>query len=102
SLRVIKDARNPYIASGPSKRRIIRLNPLDIEANDLSPEQKIELLDAVGAPLRGWVIADDTVEAGTAPLDPLGLRALGIISGTSVQLRPLYTPLVEYRTAPVK
>ena len=102
SLRVIEDAHNPYTASGPSKRRIIRLNPLDIEANDLAPEQKIELLDAVGAPLRGWVIADDTVEAGTAPLDPLGLRALGIISGTSVQLRPLYTPRVEYQTAPVK
>lgn len=100
-IRVLGGAEDCYVSSGPSKRRIIRLNPGDISAHGLAVDQKIELLDAVGAPLRGWVVQDDTIEAGTTPLDSNGLLSLGVDAGTEVQLRPLYTPKVHYRAAPV-
>ena len=56
-LRTISDENDPYVASGPSRRRTIRLHPADLAAHDLAPDQKIELLDEVGAPLRGWVVS---------------------------------------------
>ena len=100
-VRVTALEHDPYIASGPSKRRLIRLNPADIAAHGLTADQKIELLDTVGAPLRGWVMPDDSVAPGTVPLDPNGMLSLGVEGDTEVQLRPLYTPVVKYRAAPI-
>lgn len=100
-LEITASDRDPYIASGPSKKRLIRLNPADIKAFGLSPDQKIELLDDIGAPLRGWVTADEDVSPGTAPLDPNGILSLGVDIGANVQVRPLYTPVVNYRSAPI-
>ena len=100
-LRTTSDDNDPYVASGPSRRRTIRLHPADLAAHDLAPDQKIELRDEIGAPLRGWVVSDDSVVQGTTPLDGLGLRLLGVEAGAEVYIRPLYTPVVEYRTAPV-
>jgi N-methylhydantoinase B len=101
SVRVMAQDHDPYTASGPSKRRLIRLNPDDITAHGLTANQKVELLDAVGPPLRGWVMPDDAVTPGTVPLDSNGLLSLGVEDDAEVQLRPLYTPVVKYRSAPV-
>jgi N-methylhydantoinase B len=101
SVRVTALDHDPYTASGPSKRRLIRLNPADIAAHGLTTNQKIELLDTMGPPLRGWVMPDDNVAPGTVPLDPNGLLSLGIEDNAVVQLRLLYTPVVKYRSAPV-
>jgi N-methylhydantoinase B len=101
SVRVKAQDHDPYTASGPSKRRLIRLHPDDIAAHGLAANQKIELLDAVGPPLRGWVMSDGEVAPGTVPLDPNGLLSLGVEDDAEVQLRPLYTPVVKYRAAPV-
>tara|TARA_B110000467_G_scaffold98001_1_gene88637 strand:- start:117 stop:989 length:873 start_codon:yes stop_codon:yes gene_type:complete len=101
SVRVTALDHDPYTASGPSKRRLIRLNPVDIKAYGLAADQKIELLDIMGPPLRGWVMPDEAVAPGTVPLDPNGMLSLGIEDDAAVQLRPLYTPTVRYRSAPV-
>ena len=44
---------------------------------------------------------DGEVAPGTVPLDPNGLLSLGVEDDAEVQLRPLYTPVVKYRAAPV-
>ena len=84
-----KDA---YAPSGPSMKRIIRLNPIDAVALGLADGGRIELLGASGAPLRGWLLPDDTVAAGTVPLDPKGRLTVGAAEGETVQLRKLHTP----------
>ena len=100
SVRVVALDHDPYTASGPSKRRLIRLNPIDIKAYGLAADQKIELLDIMGPPLRGWVMPDDDVAPGTVPLDLNGRLSLGIEDNAAVQLRRLYTPIVTYSPPP--
>ena len=87
---------DPYVPSGPSKRRLISLNPLDIKTFGLKIDQKIELLDVQGPPLRGWVKSDETVDLGTVSMDTNGMLLLGIEDGKEVQLRPLNIPTVTF------
>jgi len=87
---------DPYVPSGPSKRRVISLNPLDIKTFGLKIDQKIELLDAQGPPLRGWVRSDETVVLGTVCMDTNGMLLLGVEDGKEVQLRPLNIPSVTF------
>ena len=82
--------------SDPSKRHLISLNPLDIKTFGLKIDQKLELLDAQGPPLRGWVKSDETVNLGTVSMDTKGLLLLGVEDGKEVQLRLLNIPTVTF------
>ena len=96
---ITRDDSSPYRESGPSKRRIIRLNPSDITSNRFSINQKIEVINKIGAPLRGWIKEDKEVKLGTIPIDILGLRSLGANPDEKIVVRPLHTPQVFYQEA---
>lgn len=102
SLKTVRCTADPYVDSGPSKKRTIRLHPDDIIGASLEVGQKIELHDDIGAPLRGWLVADPEVTLGTVPLDEKGITLLGVTENQSIRVRPLYTPQVAYRSAPVQ
>jgi N-methylhydantoinase B len=102
SLTTVQCTKDPYVASGPSKRRTIRLHPDDIERASLEVGQKIELYDQIGPPLRGWLVADLEVEPRTVPVDERATALLGLTVNQSIMVRPLYTPKVFYRAAPVQ
>ncbi|MED5359445.1 MAG: hydantoinase B/oxoprolinase family protein, partial [Pseudomonadota bacterium] len=102
SLKTVRCTADPYVDSGPSKKRTIRLHPDDIVGASLEVGQKIELHDDIGAPLRGWLVADPEVTLGTVPLDEKGITLLGVTENQSIRVRPLYTPQVAYRSAPVQ
>ena len=55
--------------------------------------------DDIGAPLRGWLVADPKVTP-ERPLDEKGITLLGVAENQSIRVRPLYTPQVAYRSAP--
>ena len=95
----VKDGGNDaYIPSGPSKKRVIALNPADTEALGFNTGDKVELLGKDGAPLRGWVVLDKAVTPGTVPLDAKGHSTLGTKDSDQVQLRCLNTPVIERQT----
>ncbi len=93
-LTVVPDDGSPYSPSGPSRRRVVRLNPADIRALGLDNGDRVELVGAA-APLRGWIRPDDEVPAGSVPVDRLGLLMLGSENGTAVVIRPLSVPRVR-------
>ena len=88
-LAVVACAGDAYVASGPSRKRVCRLNPADADAFEFAADQRVELLADDGAPLRAWLALDDEVTPGTLPLDELGRRALAAGAGTVIQIRPL-------------
>ncbi|MBT5267304.1 MAG: hydantoinase B/oxoprolinase family protein [Rhodospirillaceae bacterium] len=92
TVSAVEDDTDAYTPSGPSKKRVLRLNPEDIKHAGLVDGDRAELLIGDGAPLRGWVRPDATVAAGRVPLDPLGCRALGADASASLILRPLLVP----------
>jgi len=92
TLTVTDSDADAYVASGPSQKRIIRLNPADALTLDLTTDDRIELVGKDGAPLRGWLICDDTIPAGTVPLDAKGRLCVGANAGTSVTPRRLTIP----------
>ncbi|MCZ6895801.1 MAG: hypothetical protein O7H40_17375, partial [Gammaproteobacteria bacterium] len=88
-LRVVPCETDAYVASGPSRKRVCRLNPRDADAFGLAPDQAIELLADDGAPLRAWLRLDGAVAPGTVPLDEIGRRTLDARDGSIIQIRPL-------------
>ena len=98
TLTVTGSDTDAYIPSGPSKKRLIGLNPADMEALGIIAGAKVELLGNDGAPLRGWVMTDQAVAPGTVPLDANGQSTLGTKDGERVRLRRLYTPVIEHQT----
>ena len=89
TLTVTESDADAYVASGPSQKRIIRLNPADAIALGDPADDRIELLGQDGAPLRGWLVCDKTIPAGTIPLDAKGRRCIGAKTGTTVAIRLL-------------
>lgn len=78
-----------YLRGTVSMRRTCRLNPGDAERAGLADGTLVELVGARGAPLRAWVVLDPGVNAGSAPLDALGARVLGVDVGDSLHVRML-------------
>lgn len=99
TLTVTESDVDAYVPSGPSRKRIIRLHPADATARGFAAGDRIELLGLDGAPLRGWLICDETIPAGSVPLDRMGLLTVGVNQGEEIQIRPLNAPLVEHREA---
>lgn len=98
TLKVTESIANAYVTSGPSKKRIIRLNPGDAAKAGLKSDDKIELLCGNTAPLRGWLTLNGNIPIGTVPIDENGLRALGAKQDGAVQFRPLCTPIVIHQS----
>ncbi len=99
SLTIAESDDDDYVPSGPSKKRLIRLNPNDAVKAGLNPDDKVELLCGNSAPLRGWLTLDKSIPAGTVPIDTNGRRALGVSDGGAVHLRSLQTPVVKHQSA---
>jgi N-methylhydantoinase B len=78
-----------YVRGAVSMRRTCRLNPGDAERAGLTDGTLVELVGPRGAPLRAWVVRDSGVAEGTAPLDALGCRVLGVEAGERLQVRTL-------------
>ena len=97
TLTVAESDADAYVPSGPSCKRIIRLHPADATACGLAAGNRVELLGEDGAPLRGWLVCDETVPAGSVPLDRKGLLTVGVNQGEQIQIRPLNAPLVGHR-----
>jgi N-methylhydantoinase B len=98
TLTVTTNDADAYTPSGLSKKRIIALNPADLDTLELNTNEKVELLGKDSAPLRGWVVPNQTVTPGTVPLDAKGCRTLGTSNSDQVRLRRLNTPKVGSRT----
>lgn len=96
TLTVTESDTDAYVPSGPSKKRIIRLNSSDVAKARLTPNEKIELLCGNSAPLRGWLTLDDSIPTGIVPVDHNGCRTLGAVEGDAIQLRPLRAPAVVH------
>ena len=94
SVAVFRDETYAYSPSGPSRRRIVRLNPAEVAALGLGADGRVELV-GTAAPLRGWLLADPDVPAGSVPVDRLGLTMLGAVDGQRVTARPLAVPRVS-------
>ena len=92
-LTVIADDRCAYVTSGPSRRRVGSLNPVDAEALGIVEGACFELV-ADAAPLRAWLRIDADTAPGTAPVDQLGRIMLGVDAGATVLARPLAVPTV--------
>ena len=88
-LTVEPTAEDLYHRGAVSRRRICRLSPADAAGIGLGDGAIVELVGAVGAPLRAWLVIDPAVAAGTLPLDPLGCRVLGAGAGTPLHVRRL-------------
>ena len=91
TLTVVESDADAYVPSGPSRKRVTRLNPGDALALGLATGDRVEILGADGAPLRGWLVCDKTVRAGTLPLDAKGRLTVGVADGESLAPRPLAT-----------
>jgi N-methylhydantoinase B len=86
--------RDPYIGVR-GRRRTLALNKqtfgrLGVEEGDL-----VELLGRHAAPLRAWVILDDTLADDTIELDDFGRRVLGLSEGDEAIIRCLAGPAVQ-------
>jgi hypothetical protein len=101
ALTVSESEIDAYTPSGPSKKRVIALNPTDVDALAIAEGEKVELLGKDGAPLRGWVIFDEAIAPGTVLLDAIGSRTLGTSQGEQVRLRRLNTPFIEHQTVEI-
>jgi len=88
-LAVVPTRDDLYLQGAVSRRRICRLSPADAASIGLGEGAIVELVGAIGAPLRAWLVIDPAVEAGTLPLDPLGCRVLGAVAGTLLHVRRL-------------
>ena len=98
TLTVTENDAGAYVPSGPSKKRIIRLNPADAAKAGLTSDDKIELLFGNSAPLRGWLALEGSVPVGTAPIDENGRRTLGAKQSDAVQFRLLNPPIVTHQS----
>ena len=72
-----------------SRRRICRLNPADAEAFGVAEDEIVEIDAGRAAPLRAWIRRDESVAAGTLPMDARGLAILMSAAGDPVELRSL-------------
>ena len=93
TLTVTESDDDAYVASGPSRKRVIRLNPADATALVLSTNDCIELLGKNSAPLRGWLICDEAIPVGSVMLDAKGRRCLGTEADSLVEVRRLTVPI---------
>lgn len=87
----------PYRLGALSRRRICALSVADANRFGLEEGDLVEIAGSRGAPLRGWVRLDSTVDEGTIPLDDLAARAIGVASDGegAVSLRPLRRPQIS-------
>jgi N-methylhydantoinase B len=88
SLEVLADGSDPYEGIR-GRHRVLRLHP----SCGLRENQLVELLGRHPAPLRAWVRLDPSLRAGATPLDPFGLKVLGVAPGARVRLRALDSPV---------
>ena len=95
NVTVLLSDEEQYETQGLSKRRIMRLNPLDAEAIGGDHGDMVELLAGAGAPLRSWLCIDAQSKAGTLSLDRKGLAILRIEQGATAWLRLLSSPQVH-------
>ncbi|AQH01450.1 hypothetical protein A9R05_21735 [Burkholderia sp. KK1] len=91
SLRPVaeNDEQRAYEAGAVSRKRIARLHPSDAKAIGVVEDDVVEVDSRHGAPLRAWVRLEPGVEAGTFPLDALGMKILRCSSSTQLEVRPL-------------
>ncbi len=78
-----------YEDGAVSHRRVCRMNPADAEKAGVAHDDLIELDSRRCAPLRAWVRLDDSVAAGTTPVDMHGLSMLKLINGDPVEFRKI-------------
>ena len=78
-----------YLHGAVSMRRICPMSPADARRIGLAEGAIVELVAPRAAPLRAWMVINDTVEAGSVPLDPLGRRVLGVAAGEPLHVRSL-------------
>jgi N-methylhydantoinase B len=83
-LRVVAEA-DGFRTGQVSRHRICRLHP----SLGFAPESIVELDTALAAPLRAWVVHDQTVSLGTVPLDARGRAILGVDVGGMIEVRLL-------------
>jgi N-methylhydantoinase B len=88
-LTVVPTGDDVYLRGAVSRRRMCRLNPADAAGVGVGDGAILELVGAIGAPLRAWLAIDPAVQAGTVPLDPLGCRVLGAVAGMALYVRAL-------------
>ena len=92
SLDVSEAASLSYESVGRGTKRIARLHPDDAAAIGADEDQMVELLSGRGAPLRAWVRVDNTIDAGSLPLDQQARRILKPESDERIYIRPLQVP----------
>ncbi len=85
-LTVVATDTPQYEPGSVSRRRIARLHPDDAARAGLAAGALVELVGA-RVPLRAWLVLDDTVSAGTVPVDELARRVLGVAPGALVEIR---------------
>ena len=83
-----------YHDGSVSRHRICRLNPADARTLRVEAGDMVELVTPTGPPLRAWAVLDETVAAGTLPLDDLGRTVLKAEPGSDLEVRPLDRPEV--------
>jgi N-methylhydantoinase B len=90
-LPVVADERDAY-EGGRGRHRVLRLAPAVAATAGVVTGDLVELHGRHPAPLRAWVRVDAGAAGGSAPLDALGRRMLGVAAGDTVELRRLAMP----------
>ena len=83
-----------YEAGAVSRRRICRLNPRDAVAAGLQADDLVEIDARQAAPLRAWLRIDPSIEAGTLPIDQVGLTILKVSPGQRLEVRRIATVIL--------
>jgi N-methylhydantoinase B len=86
-----------YEAGAVSRRRICRVNPKDAAAAGLQADDLVEIDARQAAPLRAWLRIDPSIEAGTLPIDQVGLTILKMSSGQRLEVRRIATVVLPQR-----
>src|SRR5262249_49202083 len=93
-----------YRKGATSKRRMCRISPADASSAALDEGDIVEVDTYRAAPFRAWVVVDRRVQAGTVPIDAIGLSMLRGAIGERVQVRLLRpsdaTPRTGVQTRP--